>query len=432
MIRIRYITVGLVALAMHSRAQLYIQDGATLHTDAQATLVVNGDVRNKGVLDNTGTTSVSGNVDNEGNSKIVNPGKASINVAGNISNQSTIENDGSIDLMGNFDNQNTCTSRGHIFLSGKDQTFYHKNTSISNLSVNGGGSKKMTSDVTIEKKLELNEGYISPSSGTKFLMKDGSETSDGNAYSFVDGMLYWEGAKTHYYPIGKNDIFTPVEFQDIEGDNLTLGMEVINPADVEMTESKLTVNMVKSRYFKTDVAAGTFTQGYLALPYFGSDNLDPGMKIGVAQAAEAAGPYLMLKRNADKNSRISDTKLDYVVSDKPATQKYFTVANYLNADMSMLYVPNALSHFAPDSNDVAIRVYGDVFTNDDFLFTVSNQWGNLIFKTTSREEMARHGWDGTNKRTGRREMIGQYYFSLKATTLDGEKYETAGSVWIID
>ena len=79
--------------------------------------------------------------------------------------------------------------------------------------------------------------------------------------------------------------------------------------------------------------------------------------------------------------------MDFVVSEKPATLSYFALVNYIYADMDLFYLPNALSHHAPDGDDRAIKVFGEVFEEKGFSFVVSNQWGNVVYKTTSFAEM---------------------------------------------
>ena len=392
--RIQYIfLISFVCIKIQSNAQLYVGSESMVQISSNATIGITGDLYSNGKIYNTGI----------------------------------------ITLSGNFDNQNECISTGSLILNGNDQSFYHKNVDISNLTINGGGIKTINSNVSIFTKLDLSNGYVRPLQGTKIIIKKDASITLGSTDSYVDGMLYFEGKGTHYYPIGKSKLFSPVEFQNIEGnDSLILGMELINPADVDMIAHKSTKLLIKSRYYKSDVAVGTFTQGQLALPYFDTDEFLLDLKIGVTQSLNPEGPYYMLKNIPDAQSKINETGISYIVSQKPATLKYFAIGNYVNADMSMLYIPNALSQFAPDDKDRSIRVFGDVFEKEGFSFSISNQWGNLIYKTSSLEEMKEKGWDGTNSRTGRREITGQYHFTMKAKTLDGDEYENAGSIYIID
>jgi hypothetical protein len=40
----------------------------------------------------------------------------------------------------------------------------------------------------------------------------------------------------------------------------------------------------------------------------------------------------------------------------------------------ILYIPNALSKNATNPNDRCIKVYGGIFKDEDFSFTITNQW----------------------------------------------------------
>ncbi len=358
---------------------------------------------------------------------------ATISVKGNVLNNGIIQNDGTFRLSGNFDNQKNCNSGGTFILTGGDQTIYHKNTFFSTLICSGTGIKTFTSNISITKQLELISGLIKPQKSTVFLMKKGSTINDGNTESYIDGMLYWEGSENHYFPIGKGNLFAPAECQNIKGDSsIVFGFEVENPNTAVLKKGLRATSILQDRFWKMNILSGTFTEGTLSLSYSDEDNFTPDQKVGVAQSSDSLGAYDMLRNNSDVSSRIGNTGLMYTTSLKPINKRYFALGNYILSDMSLFFVPNALSKFASNQNDQCIKIYGDVFEKTDFSFTVSNQWGNIIYKTNSVDEMATKGWDGTNTKTHRRETTGQYFYVLKAKTFDGDNFEKAGSIWIID
>ena len=375
------------------KAQMYVSSNATLYIDSSAILDIVGDAQNDG----------------------------------------TIMNPGTIHLSGNLNDQNTLNSTGNFILSGLNQTIYHKNNNFATLICNGGGIKKLTNSITISEQLDLNEGLIKPLDSTIFLLKSTANTSLGNIDSYVDGKVFTEGLSGRYFPIGKGGLFAPCELQSIKGDSLLIyGVDVINPTTLTLTKGKQTQGVLQSRYWKMTVKSGTFTQANASLSYSSDDVFaDPEM-VGVVQASDSVGPYDMLRKNPDISSKIKATGLLYSSSYKPITKNYFTLGDYVLADMSLYYLPNAMSPHALDSNDRAIRVYGNVFANEGFSFVVSNQWGNVVYKTTSLKEMTEKGWDGINMRTKRHETTGQYLYVIKGVTLNGETFEKAGAIWIID
>lgn len=390
--RLMFLFICWLAVNTQVQAQLFVQGGATVHVSNDALLTTSGGIHNTG----------------------------------------TIHNFGNVAVYGDFENTNQFLSTGSLSLMGINQNVTHSNAALSTLSIMGGGIKTLKTDMTIDKKLNLSNGLLKPEAGKKLQLTKSAASDLGNASSYVDGMLYREGDTNLYYPIGKSNEFMPAEFQSIEGSPV-LGVELMNPTDVKMIPGKGCRNLLKTRYYKTEVLSGALTKAFVALPYFDTDDLIQTMEVGIAQGENPEGPYELLKKEPTKTSTIFEAGIDkYSVSQKPGTMKYFALSNYINADMTLFYLPNALSHHAPGADDQSVKVYGDVFDAKGFLFTVSNQWGNLIYKTTSLDEMITHGWAGINSRTKRKEVTGQYHFLLKAITLDGDNYEKAGSIWIID
>ena len=378
------------------KAQVYVSPNATLFVDTNAVLAVIGDAKNDGIIENPGT----------------------------------------IQLKGDFDNQKSFNSKGNFVLMGLNQTVYHKNNVISTLICNGGGIKNFTNSISISKSLELNEGLIKPIDTSVFLLKNTASTTLGNTDSYIDGVLYTEGLNSRYFPIGKGGLFAPSECQGVKGDSsIIYGMEVVNPTTLDLQKGKRVQNLLSSRYWKMNVKSGAFEHAYLSLSYSNDDAFADNTMVGVTQATDSVGPYDMSFDLLHKNeitSKISSTGLLYTTSMKPITKRYFTLGDYLFADMKLFFLPNALSKNAADTNNRAIRVYGGVFEKTGFSFVVSNQWGNVVYKTNSVVEMAEKGWDGTNSRTNRRETTGQYFYIIKGTTLSGDSFEKAGSIWIID
>jgi hypothetical protein len=358
---------------------------------------------------------------------------AVVAITGDARNDGTITNPGTIQLKGNLENLNALNSTGNFVLSGKNQSVFHKNNVFGTLIINGGGIKKLSNSITITNELDLNDGLLKPFDSTTLLLKSTAATNLGNSDSYVDGTIFTEGLSGRYFPIGKGGLFAPCELQSLKGDStIVYGIDVVNPTTLTLTKGKQTKGVLQTRYWKMTQKQGIFSEGYASLSYSSDDTFVDPTLIGVVQSVDSAGPYDLLRNNPDITSKIAGTSLHYSTGAKPITKKFFTLGDYVLADMSLFFVPNALSSSAKDTNDRAIRVYGDVFEKEGFSFVVSNQWGNIVYKTSSVKEMSEKGWDGINSRTHKREMTGQYLYVLKAVTLSGDAYDKAGSIWIIE
>ncbi len=90
-----------------------------------------------------------------------------------------------------------------------------------------------------------------------------------------------------------------------------------------------------------------------------------------------------------------------------------------------LFPPAVPSGFSPngDGENDELKVLGGPFVEIEL--KVYNNWGNLIFESTVQEE----GWDGTWK--GKAQPKGDYIYTVKAITVEGEEFNQHGSVSII-
>ena len=85
-------------------------------------------------------------------------------------------------------------------------------------------------------------------------------------------------------------------------------------------------------------------------------------------------------------------------------------------------LPNTFSPNADGMNDVYL-VRGGPFT--ELEFTIYDGWGSEIFKTTDQNI----GWDGTED--GKQSPVGVYVYSVRATNLNGDKFDYSGKINLI-
>ncbi len=85
-------------------------------------------------------------------------------------------------------------------------------------------------------------------------------------------------------------------------------------------------------------------------------------------------------------------------------------------------LPNTFSPNGDGLNDVYL-VRGGPFT--ELEFTIYDGWGRKIFKSTDQNI----GWDGTEG--GKQSPVGAYVYTVKATNLDGDKFDYSGKINLI-
>ena len=356
---------------------------------------------------------------------------AEISFFSDVYNEGVITNEGALYILGDFINEGSYLPMGAVYLFGENQSISINNDTIEHLYINGGGVKQIVSDVNILNSLTLTNGYMVPDSTAAIVILENASASEGSQDSYVINTLYSRGEGNLYFPIGIPTAFMPVELHDVEGDSLLIGMSA-HAFDSTQTPiaGKGTRMVLDTRFWTQIVSEGTLKDARISLPILPEDiAFYTADSVVVARALDTLGPYRSSGSDDEITSRIPEV---YVSSIDTANQTFYTLAVFHDVNWNLFYIPNALSQYAASEEDKAIKVYGNVFNPDGFSFTVKNQWGNTVYKTTSVQAMETKGWDGYNSKTGRREMTGQYMYFLQGITKHNEPFSTAGSIWIID
>ncbi len=89
---------------------------------------------------------------------------------------------------------------------------------------------------------------------------------------------------------------------------------------------------------------------------------------------------------------------------------------------TLIYVPNAFTPNGDGNNDI---VYVHSENIKSLKFYIYDQWGELLYTSTSQQ----NGWDGSYK--GTREPVGVYVYYLEAVMLDGEQVRKKGTITLL-
>ncbi len=93
-------------------------------------------------------------------------------------------------------------------------------------------------------------------------------------------------------------------------------------------------------------------------------------------------------------------------------------------DCSTFYIPNAFTPDADGVNDTYAPL-GDFAAFDDYMLTIYNRWGDLIFKTEDPED----GWDGMID--GEPAPAGVYVYHVYFRSIWGKEFDKTGSVTLL-
>ena len=103
-----------------------------------------------------------------------------------------------------------------------------------------------------------------------------------------------------------------------------------------------------------------------------------------------------------------------------------TMVQFIKVKMrSSLTVPNIFSPNGDGANDV---YFLNATNMSEITFTVHDRWGHLIYELTGRTGNVL--WDGKTQ-IGTEAAEGVYFYTLKATGIDGDEYDQTGTITLV-
>ena len=349
-------------------------------------------------------------------------------IQGDIQNDGDIINEGDIILTEDWRNNGTYTGNGAMVLTGSDQQFDHRQQEIYELVIEGGGEKHFMSGATINGNLYLTTGIITPSPDHKLFASPTLTIRGGSSKSYINGALYHQGAGIKFYPIGKDNHYSPVSLE-VYG-NSTLGYEVFRPNMANYFAIELR-EISALQYWQQDLVDGHIGSGStITLPMTIENDQATAEEIVIAGTALTEGTYMPLETINHTGMINSGSITSYL---NPNYNLFAIGLLAENPEERALFIPNAFAPFSAraDEDDSRIKVYGKSISNEGFLFRIYNRWGSMVYETYSYEEAKTVGWDGINSNTGKAETMGSYKYSLKGQFLNGKPIEKTGTIHLV-
>ncbi len=122
---------------------------------------------------------------------------------------------------------------------------------------------------------------------------------------------------------------------------------------------------------------------------------------------------------------------ELVVTDKDTRCTDTARVNIYVNGTHLLYVPNVFSPNASNPENRTLKMYGFGVSDDDFIFTVYNRWGEKVYEQTSFSQAISIGWEGTYKNSGEALDMGVYTYIVRARYIDGTPVEKVGTITLL-
>ena len=356
------------------------------------------------------------------NESSIHIGDVSVFVDGSVSNEGFLRNDGQLTFTNDWESAGPYSGSGTLEAIGNGaQKIVHFNQEVSNLYIQGWGTKYINGQIRVANVLRLTSGIVHVSSKDRLSLHEGARIEGGSADSHVDGAITVQGTGYKFFPVGKNGTYAPIEFLDVSGKEPEFSVEVFDNAPTLAIDNVIVQN---SLYWQRTDLTGDFASSPVSVG-FEEENFSDPTRIIMLAGVSWDKPFMTITQlDHSTETRKVGSRLSIAA---PVIMLGQIADNWHEADF---YLSTALSPNAYHADNRNVRIFGDRLSGDQFNFAVFNRWGNIVFETNSLDRMSTNGWDGRTA-DGNILISGTYPYRLTAYDKTGRKFEKTGVITII-
>lgn len=100
-------------------------------------------------------------------------------------------------------------------------------------------------------------------------------------------------------------------------------------------------------------------------------------------------------------------------------------------DLHALFIPNVFSPKASNTENQKLKVFGTLIQETDFNFRIYNQWGQLVYQTSSFIEANSLGWTGDIKGNNAQQSSNVYTYVVEGKFFDGVPFNKVGTATML-
>jgi hypothetical protein len=98
---------------------------------------------------------------------------------------------------------------------------------------------------------------------------------------------------------------------------------------------------------------------------------------------------------------------------------------------NILYIPRYFRPSSTITENAALKIFGTKLDAEELSFNVYSKWGNVVFQSTSLDQMQTEGWNGKLNNTGEELPQGVYSFTFEGRFEDGSSIKKSGTIILI-
>jgi hypothetical protein len=229
--------------------------------------------------------------------------------------------------------------------------------------------------------------------------------------------------------------FTPAQ-GTISGNQLNIALIdstyliSVSTTDSDGCESPvIDVNLVGYRPF-LHIASGTDTIGYGGKPLLLTANINNNTNVTVVWYEQFTNSILAYgleyTSTSDESVYAFATDNFYACTNSDAVNITHRIE-----DLHALFIPNVFSPQAANPENKQLKVYGTLIQETDFNFRIYNQWGQLVYHTSSFVEANSIGWPGDIKSNDGKQSNNVYTYTVEGKFFDGIPFNKTGTATML-
>ncbi len=293
-------------------------------------------------------------------------------VRGDAVNNGTIINDGNLYVSGSWiNNMNYEAENGSFILNNPgEQIINHNAQSFANFEITGGGQKIFLADLTVNQRINLQDGVLVAGNDSKLILSEGIDIIGGSEDSYINGTLVRSGSDELFFPVGTDSEYLPVLFDQIVDENPQITVQAFSSPAANSSDDNLRVSDLRH----WQVESINLSDAALTLPLI-DENFDTTVEDLVVVGATTTGRFQNLGAFSVSGSLMSGELTSTIQS----PFNVYTVAATLSESAPAVTVVNAVTPSLQDGKHDFLRIHNiESYPNNKV--EIFNRWGDKVFE----------------------------------------------------
>ncbi|MEM7108938.1 MAG: gliding motility-associated C-terminal domain-containing protein [Bacteroidota bacterium] len=294
-------------------------------------------------------------------------------VRGDAVNNGTIINDGNLFISGSWiNNMNYEAENGSFILNNPgEQIINHNAQSFANFEITGGGQKIFLADLTVNRRIDLQEGILVGTNDSKLILSEGIEIIGGSEDSYINGALVRSGSNELFFPVGTDREYLPILFDQIADESPQITVQAFSSPAANSADD----NLLPSDLRHWQVESVDLTDVALTLPLI-DENFDASVEDLVVVGATTAGGFQNLGARA-VNGTLTSGEITSTI--QPPFDVYTVASTSAEGTLPAVSVVNAVTPSLQDGKHDFLRI-DNIESYPNNKVEIFNRWGDKVYE----------------------------------------------------